>query len=94
MRRIVKGLCALVLVLAAGTQALAQATPIPRKVLAFYDGSAFEDIRFTPIHRVVEMPFNHLGLILSYHDLRQPLPSDAELADVRGAFGPGKGTPD
>ena len=86
MRRIVQGLCALVLVLAAGTQALAQATPIPRKVLAFYDGSAFEDIRFTPIHRVVEMPFNHLGLILSYHDLRQPLPSDAELADVRGAL--------
>ena len=86
MRRILQAGLALLLMLTAGTQALAQGKGIPRKVLAFYDGSAFEDIRFTPIHRVVEMPFNHLGMILIYHDLRQPLPSDAELADVRGAL--------
>ncbi|MSP48810.1 MAG: hypothetical protein EXQ95_05730 [Alphaproteobacteria bacterium] len=78
---------ALLAVLGAGApSAAAQGRPIPRTVLAFYDGSAFEDIRFTPIHRVVEMPLNHLGLVLAFHDLRQPLPGDAELGDVRGAL--------
>ncbi len=81
----------LVLVLAGATTmgsggAGAQGRPVPRTILAFYDGTGFEDIRFTPIHRVAEMPLNHLGLVVSYHDLRQPLPTGAELEGVRGAI--------
>ncbi len=77
---------ALLLVAGAAAPAHAEGTRIPRTVIAFYDGSLDEDIRYTSIHRVIEMPFNHLGLILSYRDLRNPLPTDEELADVRGAL--------
>ena len=84
-------LAALILTLLAvggtsASDARAEGGRLPRTVLALYDGNAFQDIRFTPIHRVAEMPLNHLGVMLSYHDLKQPLPGGAELADVRGAI--------
>lgn len=83
-------LLALVAALVGGAVANSEASGpgkrVARTILAFYDGGAFEDIRHTSIHRVVEMPVNHLGLILDYRDLRKPLPTDDELADVRGAL--------
>ena len=66
--------------------ATAQGQPIPRTILALYDGDAFTDIRFTPIHGIAEMPLNHLGLVVSYHDLRKPLPDEAALKGIRGAI--------
>jgi hypothetical protein len=64
----------------------AQGQPLRRTILALYDGSLDSDLRFTAIHRIAEMPLNHLGLSLTYHDLREPLPPDAALADVRGVL--------
>jgi hypothetical protein len=64
--------------------AWAQGKPVPRTILAFYDGELDSDVRFTAIHKVFEMPLNHLGLVVSYHDLRQPLPQNLE--GVRGAI--------
>jgi polysaccharide biosynthesis protein PelA len=59
--------------------------PSRRVVLSLYDGKADPDVRFTAVHRVAEMPLNHLGLIVRHHDYWTPLPGEAELGDVRGA---------
>lgn len=67
-----------------GGPARAQA-PIPRVVLALYDGSSTQ-LRFSSIHQFAEMPLNHLGLVVRYHDINAPLPPVAELGDVRGVL--------
>ncbi|MBF0623402.1 MAG: hypothetical protein HQL82_01200 [Magnetococcales bacterium] len=59
--------------------------PLTRTVLAFYDGSRLKDgFRAGKVHRLAEMPLNHLGLVVRHHDLANPLPGRDELADVRG----------
>lgn len=52
------------------------AAEAPRRVLAFYN---FDDdeLRFHRLHTLAEMPFNHLGLKLEYHEINEPLPQDA-----------------
>ena len=70
----------------AAAGARAQGRPVPRTIIALYDGNIFSDLRYTPTHRGAEMPINHLGLVMSYYDVRRPLPVDAELSDVRGAL--------
>jgi len=50
------------------------AAPLPREILSFYDSKYEGDPKFTRTHRFLEMPLNHLGFTLSYHDIRQPLP--------------------
>jgi hypothetical protein len=77
---------ALLLTLLVATGAWAQGKPVPRTILAFYDGELYSDVRFTAIHRVFEMPLNHLGLVVNYHDTRLPLPSGKDLEGVRGAI--------
>ena len=84
MKRLVAfALVALTLLL--GTGAFAQGKPIARTILALYDGTLDSDIRFTAVHQILEMPLNHLGLVVTYHDLRQPLPTGMDLDGVRGA---------
>jgi hypothetical protein len=73
------------LVLVSGVAA-ADDKPLARTILALYDGELDSDIRFTGIHRILELPLNHLGLVARYHDLRQPLPEGAALDGVRGAL--------
>ena len=85
MKRVAAGL-ALLLALSADLTAWAQGKPVPRTILALYDGELDSDIRFTQIHKVAEMSLNHLGLVLTYHDLRRPLPSGRDLEGVRGAL--------
>ena len=58
----------------------------PRVVLVLYEGGAFDDPALTPTHHLAELPLNHLGLVLRYHDIRQPLPSLSSLGDVRGVL--------
>ena len=77
---------AVLLVLSASAAAWAQGRPVARTILALYDGDLDPDIRFTQVHKVAEMPLNHLGLVVTYHDLRKPLPPDKELEGVRGAL--------
>jgi hypothetical protein len=59
---------------------------IPRTVLALYDGKEDARIALGPIHRLVEMPLNHLGLVVTYRDIQRGLPSLNELNDVRGVL--------
>lgn len=68
-----------------------RAAPMERTVLALYDGSAGDRIdgsavRATLVHRLAEMPLNHLGLKVQYHDISQGLPEPAELEGIRGVF--------
>jgi len=63
-----------------------RADDVPRVILALYEGGRFDDVRATPTHRLAELPLNHQGLVVRYHDIRQPLPALATLADVRGVL--------
>jgi hypothetical protein len=79
---------ALIVALLAG-RAGAQAAPFtprvtPRTILAVYDGRYQKDVRDTQIHRLLEMPLNHLGLVVTYCDLNKGLPSQGQMQDVRG----------
>lgn len=60
---------------------------VPRGVLALWSSKQDPGIRFTLLHRYAEMPLNHLGLMLRYHDLEQGPPPPVEtLGDVRGVI--------
>ncbi len=78
-------LSTILLVLALANVTLAEETPVPRTIIAFYDGKASEYIE-TNIHTLVEMPLNHLGLKVEYYDIHKPLPEIASRKDVRGVL--------
>lgn len=59
--------------------------PVPRVILALYDGAATK-VRFSSAHQFAEMPLNHLGLYVRYHDIHQSLPPLSEMGDVRGVL--------
>lgn len=44
---------------------------VPRKVIGIYDNKNEGDPRFTQIHRLLEMPLNHLGFDVVYRDASQ-----------------------
>jgi hypothetical protein len=76
----------LICVLAFGAQGAMprESRPVRRTILAVYDSAQYRDVRDTRIHRLLEMPLNHLGMVVRYHDLRTGLPPMGELEDVRG----------
>ena len=57
---------------------------VPRTIIALYDGQQFAKIEHTLVHGFAEMPLNHLGLVVEYHDIRQGLPNLDQRNDVRG----------
>lgn len=59
---------------------------VARTILALYDSKYVERPRSTTTHTLAEMPLNHLGLVVRYHDIRQGLPAAASLPDVRGVI--------
>jgi hypothetical protein len=59
---------------------------VARTVIALYDSKYAEHPRVTPVHSLAEMPLNHLGLIVRYHDIRSGLPPVSSLQDVRGVL--------
>jgi hypothetical protein len=61
-------------------------TPESRVVLALYDSVEAKSPRSTIIHAMAEMPLNHLGLVVRYHDIRSGLPTSQSLAGVRGVL--------
>jgi len=74
----------LTVLLLPGVAAGQNGEPLTRTVLAFYNSNEFSDVRATRIHQLAEMPLNHLGLKVRYHDINQPLPTLAEMEGVRG----------
>lgn len=59
---------------------------VARTVLALWDSEWSDSPRATSIHALAEMPLNHLGFLVRYHDIQKGLPSSAELDDVRGVL--------
>ncbi|MGE3780864.1 MAG: hypothetical protein AB7F89_26995 [Pirellulaceae bacterium] len=55
-----------------------------RFVVGLYDGSSEGGADLTRLHRYLELPLNHLGLTIRYHDVSQGLPDTAALARARG----------
>ena len=54
--------------------AKAKAGPVSRTILALYDGRYDKEPSKTYIHRYLEMPLNHLGYMVAYHDINQNIP--------------------
>ena len=52
-----------------------QGRGVKRTLLALYDGKAEGTPSDTRIHKMAEMPLNHLGYMLDYHDIRRGFPS-------------------
>jgi uncharacterized protein (TIGR01370 family) len=63
---------------------VAAGPPVPRTILVLYDGEYDKETRFLPAHQLAEMPLNHLGLVVRYHDINTALPNPREMTDVRG----------
>ncbi len=63
----------------------ADALPLARTVIAFYD-SKVTSMEQSMAHSMAEMPLNHLGIILEYHDIQAPLPAVSQRSDVRGVL--------
>ncbi len=52
---------------------------LSREILALYDGGAEATPDQTRLHKQLEMPLNHLGYTVSYHDIRTGLPAQQSL---------------
>jgi hypothetical protein len=66
--------------------ATASPEPVKREILALYDGGQEGDADVTRIHRFAELPLNHLGFIVRYHDIRTKLPAPSEIERYRGVL--------
>jgi hypothetical protein len=86
MRTVRRAAIVSAMALLAAAAARVEAADVPRVVLVLYEGAAFDDPALTPVHRLAELPLNHLGLVLRYHDIRQPLPAPSSLGGVRGVL--------
>jgi hypothetical protein len=62
------------------------AEPVRREIFALYDSRDEPRPDQTRIHRLAEMPLNHLGFALSYWDVNAPLPSAERAANIRGVI--------
>lgn len=60
--------------------------PIPRTIITFWDRNEDKDIWFSFQHQYVEMPLNHLGVKLEYHELHEKLPNISQREDVLGVL--------
>ena len=60
--------------------------PLSRHILAAYDSQDEPTIESTRIHRFAEVILNHLGLVVQYHDIQQPLPNIAQDTQFRGVI--------
>lgn len=67
-------------------QTAAVPRPIARTVLALYDSAEVTSPRYSDVHALAEMPLNHLGLIVRYHDIQMGWPPVGTLRNVRGVL--------
>lgn len=61
----------------------APAMTVNRNILALFDGAEEGEPSTTRIHRLLEMPLNHLGYKVTYWDLRKGLPPVVEAMTYR-----------
>lgn len=61
-----------------------EARPIPRTIIALYDGDQEASPDVTRLHRYAEMPLNYLGFKLRYVDVAKALPTLQKNSDIAG----------
>jgi hypothetical protein len=61
-------------------------TEVPRVVLGIYDSRSIEIRDYSELHTLAEMPLNHLGLMLRFHDIQDGVPSAEDSKDLRGVL--------
>ncbi|HEX2839982.1 hypothetical protein [Hyphomicrobium sp.] len=88
MRRIAFGILSVLLwTLAAWPIDPARADGVVRReILALYDSDHESDVANSRLHRFAEMPLNHLGYHLLYHDVNEPLPEPKSLMGYAGVM--------
>jgi hypothetical protein len=80
-------LSAILVILATCCASIAQhAEPVKREILALYDGASEGSADGSRIHRFAELPLNHLGYIVHFHDIRNTLPEPASVMRYRGVL--------
>ncbi len=62
----------------------AGSSEIKRWILALYDSKENATLENNSIHNNLEIILNHLGLVLSYHDIQQGLPAPEKMENFRG----------
>jgi len=67
---------------AAGTAAAE--TAVKRVVIGLFNGADEGTVRRSRLHRLAEMPLNHLGIVLIPHDVQKGLPSEEMMREARG----------
>ena len=81
------GLATIQAVVGGVAAALAQEPiPVKREIIALYDGAQEGAVDLSRIYRFAEMPLNHLGFILRFHDIRTKLPAPAEMERYGGVL--------
>jgi hypothetical protein len=83
-RLALRGILLLLCLLALPAARPVMAAPVPRTILALYDGKTEPQLRFSNVHQLAAMPLNYLGLAVEFHDVRQGLPDIAGRDDLRG----------
>lgn len=86
VRKFVVLIMAPLLAIASWPAAAEQAPAMKREILAVYDGSVEPLIKASLLHRAAELPLNHLGFVLRYHDIREPMPQLEEVAHSYAAI--------
>jgi polysaccharide biosynthesis protein PelA len=59
---------------------------VKRQILALYDSRQEGASHLTRIHKLAEMPLNHLGYVVVYHDVNDPLPTGEALKPYRAVL--------
>ncbi|RYF08744.1 MAG: hypothetical protein EOO31_01265 [Comamonadaceae bacterium] len=47
---------------------------VPRRVMVLYYGGESPSLNYSVAHRFIQMPLNHMGYVVDYADVREPLP--------------------
>ncbi len=63
-----------------------QGRGVKRTILAIYDGASEETASNSRLHKLAEMPLNHLGYVLEFHDVRKELPSPETMTRHRAVI--------
>ena len=74
----------LYLILWISLQTLFSEEIVPRTVIVLYNEGQERDISFLNVHQLGEMPSNHLGICLRYHDIKKGFPHIAKDPEVLG----------
>jgi polysaccharide biosynthesis protein PelA len=63
-----------------------QANTMQRRVVTFWDSTIDKRVDNSLVHKVAELPLNHIGIDLIYYDIHEPLPDLSQRDDILGVL--------